>query len=292
MTKTSRNMFLAAVALFSLGTLFTIPLAVYLILYEIDPVTHFYYDNAHFVNVQNIVILSVTVLLVLFIIKKHPNVVKFNAHRNVSVAISSALLGVAICVSSSYSMLQTFQNAKGASGFLTGLTGFLASIFFFALTYSLLTGRNSDLSILALLPVLWGIINLISTFMSLTQIANISEYVYEVMQMVFAILFLYYNARFIGKNPNGREISGIFAFGLPCALFGLLSSLPPVIAHLINRSRGNSFTISDAVYLLMSIYIIALIISLFKAKNSNNSNDGTEKDFLKSSTSIQDETEN
>ena|GEM_PF-2229458 len=264
MTKKLKNMLTFSSLIFIIGALVTIPLAVYLILYEIDPETHFYYDSAKFVNVQNSVLLISTVLLILPAFSKRTKKMNYECTRNWATAVCSVLFAIAICISSAHSILQTFRRETGAGGFITGLAGFLAAIFFFTFADSIFRKKHADLRILALLPVVWGVVNLITTFMSLTQIANISEYLYEVMQMVFAILFLYYNARLIGGVPNGRELQGVFAYGLPCTLFGLLSSLPPVIAHLINNKRGSVFGPSDAVYITASAYILVLLISLLK----------------------------
>lgn len=264
MTKKLKNMLTFSSVIFIIGAIVTIPLAVYLTLYEIDPETHFYYDDAKFGNVQNIILLVSTILMIFPYFLKRAKKMEYECTRNLAAAISSVLFAVAICFSSAYSMLQTFRKETGAGGFLAGLAGFLAAIFFFTLADSIFRKKHPDLRILALLPVIWGIVNLVTTFMSLTQIANISEYLYEVMQMVFAILFFYYNARLVGGMPNGRELQGVFAFGLPCALFGLLTSLPPFIAHLFNNQRGSAPDPSDAVYITASIYILVLLISLSK----------------------------
>lgn len=252
--------------IFAVGLIITIPLAVYLILYSIDPSTHFYYDDAKYVSQTNIILVILTVILILPIFfKRAGSAARYAESRRPVLAVFSAILAAALCVCSAYD-LKNIVSKNGAGNFLTGLSGILAAIFFFILAYKAFTGKNIDIRISALLPVLWGVINLISTFMSLTQIANISEYLYEVLYMVFAILFLYYNARLVGGVTNKRELNGVFAFGLPCAFYGLLASVPPVIAHLINSTRGNLPKLQYAAYLAMSLYILALLISLIADK--------------------------
>lgn len=254
---------------FIAGICIAVPLAVYLILYEIDPSTHFYYDNAHFYHFQNIFIICVTILMIppVFIKKSAPKIKL--PDKNIPLSVCSVIFAVSLSIYAAYLMLKMMERQTGAGGFLSGLTGFLAAIFFFALAGRLFSGSHVNLRNIALLPVLWGIVNLISTFMSLTSIANISKYVYEIMQLVFGILFFYYNARLMGGVPNGREISGVFAFGLPCAMFGLLYSIPPVVANMINSKKGDSFTPVLAVYLIMSVYIIVLLISVIRNIRKN-----------------------
>jgi uncharacterized membrane protein YtjA (UPF0391 family) len=132
---------------------------------------------------------------------------------------------------------------------------------------------------MALLPVLWSVVSLVSTFMSLTQIANISAYLYEVLQMVFAILFLYYHARYTGNISNSRELNGMFAFGLPCAFYGIASTLPQFISYAINHTKGRLPTANDTVFLALSVYIIVLLVNLLAQKATTaKSNDVSTQD--------------
>lgn len=262
-----KRLFSIFIVIFAVGLCVTLPFAVYHILYSIDPQTHFYYNNARFVSVTNLILTVLTIILILpvFIRRKLAQRFDFSARRPV-LAVFSALTAVCLCAESFYNIARTFSSLTGVGGFLTGACGILATIFFIILASNAFTGRNTDLRALALMPVLWGVVNLVSTFMSLTQIANISEYLYEVLQMVFATLFLYYNARLVGGVPNGHEVSGVFAFGLPCALFSLLSSLPPFIAYLIDNNRGSLPNVQDAVFIVMALYILALLLSMLNKK--------------------------
>jgi hypothetical protein len=259
-------------AVFVVGACAAVPLVTYLILYEIDPATSFYYDNANLVPFVNGLLIVLTVLLVIpgfikkagapqtigtpgAILKKQP-----------ALAVFSLLFAVLLLASSAWVLYRSLFPKVDIGAFLTGVTGILGSIFFFVFGADCFRAKRSDLRLTGLLPVLWGVVNLIVTFMSLTQVANISQYLYCVLQMVFAILFLYYNARLLGGVSNGRELNGVFAFGLPCAFFGLLSSLPPVLAHLFNSKRGSLPTLQDGAFFTMSLYILALLVSLLVKK--------------------------
>lgn len=262
----SKRIFGVFSAIFIVGLLIALPLTVYHILYSIDPSTHFYYDNAKFVLLTDGILVVLTVALVLPFFFPRAGKSTVLLRRKKYLAVISILMAAALIFSSVYDILHTFSSTMGVGNFLTGLSGLLAVIFFLGFAIDWLSGKHVDLRLIALLPVLWGIVNLISTFMSLTQIANISEYLYQILQMVFAVLFLYYNARLVGEVPNGREINGAFAFGLPCALFGILASVPPFAAHLINSGRGNMPAAHDAVFIMMSVYIIAVLFSLLFEK--------------------------
>jgi hypothetical protein len=261
-----RRLFSIFTAILAVALCVAVPLVTYLILYSIDPSTHFYYDNAKLVNVTNGILIALTVILLLPVFTKRAGAYKMPTNRKPVISVVSLLTAVVLCLASVYSLAHSFSSKVGVGNFLSGILGILAAIFFFAFAEAAFTGKHTDLRMIALLPVLWGIVKLISTFMSLTQIANISEYLYEVLQMVFAILFLYYNARLVGNVSNRREINGVFAFGLPCAFFGLLATLPKYIAHIINPKFGSLPQVGDTVLIMLSVYIIVLLIYLLVNK--------------------------
>lgn len=255
------------IAFFAVSAVVTIFLVVYLILFSIDPQTHFYYDDAKLVTLTNIVLFGVTLVMLLpFFARRVKTTYLIGKEKRPVLGAFSIIIGAFFIISGCNNIILTISARAGAGEFFIGSASVIASGFFIAAAISQFTGRKTDLRVAALLPVLWSIINLVVTFMSFTQIANISEYVYEVLQMVFAALFLYYNARVIGGLSNGREICGLFAFGLPCAMFGLLAAFPPMIAHIIDPTRGTLFITGDLIYIPLSAYIIALLVTIVRDK--------------------------
>lgn len=268
MSNKFKGMFTAAVAVFVVGLLAAIPMMVYLILYSIDPNTHFYYDNATLVPVLNVLLIAMTIILIIPIfIKRYGKLEGFAVKKQISVAIISLLLGLSLCFSAVVGIAQGFK-VSNAAAILTAVTAFLAAISFLKYALVKFKGKSSDMRFLALMPVIWGVVSLISTFMSLTQIANISEYLYVVLQMVFGILFLYYHARLTGGVSNKREINGVFAFGLPCAFYGFAATLPQYIAHIIDHTKGKLPSVNDSVLIIMSVYILVLLITLLMHKEN------------------------
>lgn len=256
------------IVFFAVSCAVTLFLAVYLILFSIDPTTHFYYDDAKLVTVTNVVLLAVTFIMLLpFLARRVKTDFVFGFAKRPALGVFSAITALALIVTGFDNIVLTISAQAGAGEFFIGCAQIIAAAFFIVAAVSQFRGRKIDLRFAALLPVFWSIINLVVTFMSLTQIANISQYLYEVLQMVFAALFLYYNARVISGLTNGREILGAFAFGLPCAMYGFLASIPSVIAHIADSSRGSLPAIGDSVYIALSLYAIALLVTIVKEKN-------------------------
>ena len=267
MSNKFRSLFAVWMAIFAVGVCIAVPLVTYLILYQIDPTTSFYYDNATLVPVINGFLIVLTVLLVIPGFIKKANAPQGRLPKKQPVlAFFSLLFAVLLLIYSAWVAYHSVSGKPDLGALLTGVTGLLGTLFFFFFGIDLLLAKRSDLRLVGLLPVLWGVVNLIVTFMNLTQVANISQYLYCVLQMVFAILFFYYNARLVGGVSNGRELNGVFAYGLPCAFYGLLSSLPPIFAHMINPKRGSLLSLQDGTFIALSLYILALLITLLVNK--------------------------
>lgn len=270
LTKAYRRLFGIFTALFAVGLCAALPILTVLILRYIDPNSHFYTTSGGLVAAAQILLAVVTALLILPLFFRSAGDGgfgrgNFSSRRRPAVAAFAALEGAALAVSSAWNVLDA--GAKGTGAFLTGLCGIAAAVFFFLLCAQLMRGgRGPDLRMAALLPVLWSVVALVAAFMTLTQIANISQYLYEVLQMVFASLFLYYHARLTGGLSNHRELNGVFALGLPCAFYGFAATLPNYFAHLANHARGRMPVPGDYALLALSLYILALLVSLLREK--------------------------
>jgi hypothetical protein len=264
-----RVFFRVLFGIFAVGSLAAVALTTYLVLYSIDPNTHFYYDNAKMVSTADILLIVLTVVMIVpFFIRSKKIAVRPLCEKNLTLGVFSAIMALSLLVSGVYKMGVTIVRGNSASPFLIGGAEIFASIFFIAAAVCEIKGKKFDLRIAALLPVIWGIVNLIATFMGLTQIANISEYLYEVLQMVFALLFLYYNARLVSGLTNGREVFGAFAFGLPCAFYGFIAFFPPIIAHIISSGVGSYPNPGDFVYLSLSLYCTVILAEILKQKKT------------------------
>lgn len=259
------NKFFKGMLIFlALATVVTTVFVVYLFLYSIDPETLFYYSDAKMVMPTNIIlIVSTVVFLVPFFMRRQKAKSQISTGKNKLLGIFSLILALSFIASGIYKMSITF-GSDSAGPFIIGFFQVLAAIGFIMFALNNLISKSYDIRAVALLPVLYGVVSLIITFMGLTQIANISVYLYEILEMVFAIVFFYYNARLISGLSNKREVFGGFAFGLSTAFYGIISTVPSLIAHLINNNVGKVPTLTDISYLVLSVYIIVMLITVLK----------------------------
>lgn len=264
-----KNYFKILLIFFACSTVITAAFVVYLFLYSIDPQTLFYYTDAKLVTPTNVILLVSTVVMITpFFLRRQSAISVISKTKNKLLGIFSLLTALGFIVSGFSQIAQTISSGDDSSPFIIGLFQIIASICFILFAINNLTEKSFDLRAVALLPVCYGVVSLIITFMGLTQIANISVYLYEILQMVFAIVFLYYNARIVGGLTNKREVFGAFAFGLPCAFYGIISTVPSFIAHLANNDVGKMLNCTDIAYILLSAYIIVLLTAIIKASNN------------------------
>jgi hypothetical protein len=251
--------------IFILGLIVSVILRVIEILYEIDPTTGFFNNGSIVAPVlKGILIVLVAVFLVPFFIKNNLGSEAFTGKSKVN-SIMSLLLGVALFIDT-ITQFGTFINNADLGTFVIAITELLASIFFFILSGQKLTGKRINLAGTALFPVIWGIIILGASFMHYTSIANISEFLFDVLKMVFVLVFLYYNARIVGRVTNNKEGKGVIAFGLLAAFFCIISTVPKVIAWGINSAVTTKPGTGDLLYIIFAVYIIDVVVeALFVA---------------------------
>lgn len=260
MTKYTTKIIKIFFAVFAVSVAVLVPVRTWVLLHSVDPATGFYYDSAPMVGALNIGLIVFTVALLVPFLMKRAGKLGTGTFNNAPVtAILAFILAVSLIADFADKMSNIISFKTMSAGvFLTGLTAVFAGISFFVLGRAMM-GKNLNLNAVSLVPVLWGVVNLVSTFMNLTTIANISEYLYEVLQMVFCMIFLYYHARIISGMENRTEINGAVAFGLPCALFGLLASVPRIIVHLISAHKGSFPGVDGLVLIVFSVYVVSFL---------------------------------
>lgn len=252
--------------LFIVGTLIALPVRTAEFFSAIDS-SGFYVSGNSLVPFLNVFLVVFTVvLLASYLIRPVQRDFRWPRGSKVT-GVLALLLGLALLAEMVLRFLAVlgFESAvsdstyKSNSGcFLVGIGALLAALYFFLLAFHQFARRKTRLAVSSLFPVLWCVLLLIYSFMQYTAIANISKLLFDVLRMVFLLVFFYYNGRITGGVPNGREWRGAAAFGLPAALFGLLSSLPRLIAHGVDPTRG----FIDDGYELFSV-VLSLLLTAY-----------------------------
>ena len=240
-----------------------VPLRVCLILFDIDPKTGFYTGGARWVLLLNILLAVCTAAMLAPLGMKSLKAVPARLRDSRASGILTALLAAAFLVDAADEFAQVLANRTAGSLFIS-FAALLSAGFFTALSVMHFRRGGAAYPLAALFPAVWAIIHLMVSFMHYTTIVNVSEYLYDMLKMVFIMIFLYYYARCAGKVSNRMEAGGMLAFGMPAVLFTMVSTLPRYIAWLC-RLRSISLAVpEDLVYILLSVYILVILADVFR----------------------------
>lgn len=257
----NKKLFLAFFALFVVGIIVSVPMRIVELLRYIDPSTGFYSGGETLVTALNVFLFIITLLMLIPLLFKSDEMQKTFVRKSQAAAVIcfvAALCFFGACLAKMGQLILTSSPGE----FFIALSELLAGIFFILLGMKR-SGSSLNLAAPALFPVFWGIIILIVSFMQYTAIANISKSLFDVMKMVFMLVFLYYNAMAVGEIPNNRGINGLMAFGLPAAFFSILTTVPKAVAYLIKANSGSAPSLNDALYFLLSIYVLYVLVEAY-----------------------------
>lgn len=256
---------------FIIGIIVSIALRTAQLVYAVDPFTGFYRSGSPLVPTLNAVLILFTLLLLTPLLFKNLSKETAVFEKSKITSVFAVIVGIMLCLDATGKFFTVLSSQSDAGNMLVALTAFLSAIFFFVFANFKFKGQKADFALISLLPVLWGILNLTVSFMHYTTIANISSDLLDVLTMVFILIFLYYHARVIGKVANGREMNGLFAFGLSSVLFELLYTIPKYAA--LPFKRGSAPVLHDFLYIALALYTISFLVETYFNKEISHGDD-------------------
>jgi hypothetical protein len=253
--------------IFVLAMLFAIPMRTYLVMFDTDAVTGFYTSTSVIVPALNILLAVATFIMLVPFFFSYLRKVEFIHQRSIPRALLCYTISASFFLESGHQFYITMISRGDAGSFLICIAGFFSAIFFFMFAGAALSKKAIQFPIAALFPAFWAVVHLIVSFMHYTTIVNISEYLYDMLKMVFVMVFLYYHARYAGGVSNKRELNGMLAFGLPAVLFSAVSVFPRLIASISGRNTLTLDMFDDVTYLLIAFYIVLVLAELLLSRH-------------------------
>lgn len=259
--------------IFFIGLAAAVCARTYLLICDIDPNTGFYYTGGTSIMLFNVLLAAVTLLMLLPLFSKNLCGLAAAPVHSVADGIFCALLALLLIADSLSAIGAVAARQSGAGAFFSAMLEALAAICFIMLALRSFGTGGTVPAVISLLPVFWAALRLMSDFMHYTTIINVSAYLYDMLKMVFVMIFLYYYARYAGGVPNGREVRGMLAFGLPAAFFCAISVIPRWAAYLLG-AKTSLTPASDLVYLTLAVYTVWLLIRVFSGNARRMREDG------------------
>ena len=268
---------------FIASVILALPLRVYQLMVNVESGTGFWIDRSHFSIYVLYAIAAVgTVLpIVLSLVYKsglgkvEPVAEKKTLGGVISFAMAIGLLVDAITRYTAFSDLYFGYTVSGdsttmvsylsKSGALAmGLEAFFAvvsAIYFIMLGIAWLTEKDpSEYKLLAVMPVFWAIFRIMHRFMRKISFLNISELFFELLMIVFLMMFFMAFAQITAKvNGKGLEWK-LYAYGLPAALFCLICFIPRIVVAILGKGEliadGSSVEVVDLTSAAFVLFVL------------------------------------
>lgn len=278
---------LIAIAALSLCVL--LPLRVYHVTTLVDPQTGFFNSNSFTIPLfYALGALLIVALFALSFLSSKANRARNCTTKSTLLGIISALTASSIMFNAISSVIRFIElNSEYASAFhdlsytsyLTqsgaaallgqGVTGVIASVFFFSYTVNCFSKneKKSYFTILAAAPTVWAICRIVFRFLAKISFVNVSDLLLELIMLVFMIIFMLAFAQVItGVSP---EIYAwrLFGCGLPAAVAAFIVSVPRIFLAIVGHSdlivEGYEFELCD---LALAIFIPVFLHNTATAK--------------------------
>lgn len=249
-----KKLIAAELAVFTLTVIAAIPLRIYELFHLVDQSTGFFSVKSPLEAALNVLLLVSTILALLFYFVKGTKK-PAGAFNGIAGATVSAVLAVCF-IAAFVSDFGAGMAAVNGGDLVIALTEIFTAAYFGAAAFCGFTGKKLNLAVPALFPIAWGVAVLVISYMNYTVTVNISKYLYDVLKMVFVLLFFYYDSVQISGVEMKKRGSGQFAFGLPAAVFCLMTAVPDIFAAF---SGKGAVTVKDILYLAAAVYVLFAI---------------------------------
>ncbi len=137
-----------------------------------------------------------------------------------------------------------------------------AIFYFLVFAISHLNGKGSykEFKLLALSPLCWCITMLVTRLMKAVSFITVSELLFEIFMLVFAMLFFLTFARISSGVFTEDSMWGIYGYGLSACLFAGLVTIPRLVAMFsgLEPVEGHDFSFA---HLSLLVFIFSYIIA-------------------------------
>ncbi|MBE6733187.1 MAG: hypothetical protein E7561_04230 [Ruminococcaceae bacterium] len=233
--------------------------------YTMDFVTGFFkpdYKSIGIILVAVVFAISLSMAAVCFLVRRCPIKLPHVGHT----AGSFALLN-AIAILIDIATLHNGVNVPVWQGMLLKITGALAAVFFGAIFVKCLKNYKIP-SLCFAAPVLYYLTKLIYSFTASSVLALISDHIYTLVAEIFTVLFMLEFALLANNLGGELGYKKIAATGFTAVILSAISSLPPIVTYLANRSLAVRVDFSsEFVMLTTACFIYCFLRRHFSGRN-------------------------
>ncbi|NMP36789.1 MAG: hypothetical protein GX051_01480 [Clostridiales bacterium] len=242
---------------FAGGLLVVLPLRVYQMLTIVESATGFYSEKNATVYIMYILLAALSAVFILgaYLSREVPAPAITNG-KNIILGVVSCLFAAALMYDavnvasdtvkaildmSTFSIRTLFSSRHGEfTLILQVIFAFFSAIYFVFCGTAEITGKMKTIQnykVLALAPLGWSMCRIVHRFMRAISYLNVSELLFEILMLVFFMLFFINLARVSSKVSEAGNMWGIFGYGLSAASFAALVSVPRLILIVLGKSE-------------------------------------------------------
>ena len=259
---------------FALLMVIALPVRLYQTLSKQDPLNLFGMQISSY-NVTLSLLGLVGVFVLCFIIMsvraKNANN-SFTLPKNILAGIFVLLSGILLLADSANRLAAGFSSNVLAD-IVVCILSILSGVIFLLLAVEAFSGRklSQKVPILMLFPTIWACARLVKTFFLYTNIASISENMFDIISLIFLLLFLFLQAKLQAGFQRVSSAKKAMVFGLPSVVLLLMYSLPNLLLAFSSENGGGITSLltygADAcVALYIFCYLVGLTAGLSKAE--------------------------
>lgn len=214
------------------GVLLALPLRIIELLTFIDGKTGFSLEGDFISPILTTVLVAVVVLsiFIAYLDKSHRDIY---LDRDKPLAALTIIMGGTIALYSVSDIVSAFSSSQDATfQIIVSFVGIIIGAVISYMGISLIKLNTMFSPFLSVLACIWVILHLLQLFTEYTTIISVSEHLFKLMFYVFLSLFMVAMARIWSHTQAKKGMRGAYAYGVPTVVFGLLITIPQIIAHL------------------------------------------------------------
>ncbi len=101
---------------------------------------------------------------------------------------------------------------------------------------SMLLGKEIKADLTAVIIISW-VVRLMTTFICFSKMSNISENLYDVLMLIFTLVFLLFFGKAYCNIAQGKTHKLFFALGIAAVIFSAVSAIPYIIAGFTSKTN-------------------------------------------------------
>lgn len=252
---------------FAVFLLVTVPFRIYQTVALIDPQTNFYEKGTEFTLTLLLGLLGLYVVILLVMSAMHKGMDRHTVHKNIPAGIFALVAGGMLLTESAVQLVGASTTDKKVESVILGITALLAAVTFFFMAASSFVGRNlfERMPLLTLLTTLWGCARLVITFLGHTNIASDSSSMFDMIGIMFALLFLFTQAKLFGNVGSEKTAKRLFLLGMLAIVFICVFNIPELVQHIMGiRTLAFSLLLPRLIDLSLACYIFCILLEMSK----------------------------